>query len=144
MHGICFEYDLQDWFDFKIPKTKIEPDYIISCLEKEANFNVKPSAKIIWIGGKPKIETFIKSKKGNSWDMMTLTFYDKKETFTIQTNKTEGEWLVSILEKAAIFNNKINTFQEIKIDFESHFEDFELFWFSKPLNTLREFGLLVL
>ena len=144
MHGICFEYDLQDWFDFKIPKTKIEPDYIISCLEKEANFNVKPSAKIIWIGGKPKIETFIKSKKGNSWDMMTLTFYDKKETFTIQTNKIEGEWLVSILEKVAIFNNKIHTFQEIKIDFESHFEDFELFWFSKPLNTLREFGLLVL
>ena len=144
MHGICFEYDLQDWFDFKIPKTKIEPDYIISCLEKEANFNVKPSAKIIWIGGNPKIETFIKSKKGNSWDMMKLTFYDKKETFTIQTNKTEGEWLVSILEKVSIFNNKIHTFQEIKIDFESHFEDFELFWFSKPINTLREFGLLVL
>ena len=37
MHGICFDYELQDWFDFKIPQTKISPDYIISCLEKEAD-----------------------------------------------------------------------------------------------------------
>jgi len=30
MHGICFDYELQEWFDFKIPKTKIAPDYILS------------------------------------------------------------------------------------------------------------------
>jgi len=76
--------------------------------------------------------------------MMTLTFHDKKESFTIQTNKSEGEWLVSILEKTAVSNAKILSFQEIKSDFETHFEDFELFWYSKPMNTLRDFGLLVL
>ena len=32
MHGICFDYDLQDWFDFKIPKTKIPSDFhIVLC-----------------------------------------------------------------------------------------------------------------
>ncbi len=144
MHGICFDYDLQDWFEFKIPKTKIEPDYIFSCLEKSENFNVKPSAKIIWIGGKPIVETFTKSKKGNSWEMMTLTFHDKKETFSIQTNQKEGEWLVATLEKVAISNNKTLTFQELKTSFEIQLEDFELFWFSKPINILRDFGLLVL
>ena len=30
MHGICFDYDLQDWFEFKIPKTKIQPNFIES------------------------------------------------------------------------------------------------------------------
>ena len=74
-------------------------------LQEETNFNIKPTAKIVWLGGKPSIETFTKSKKGNSWEMMTLTFHDKKESFTIQTNKTEGEWLVEMLQKISVSNS---------------------------------------
>jgi radical SAM superfamily enzyme YgiQ (UPF0313 family) len=144
MHGICFDYPLQDWFDFKIPKTKIQSDFIYNALHIEEDFKIKPTAKIIWLGGKPIVETFSKSKKGNSWEMMSFTFHDKKESYTIQTNKLEGEWLISALQKTSISNSKMATFQELKSDFETHFEDFELFWFSKPLLTLREFGLLVL
>jgi hypothetical protein len=76
--------------------------------------------------------------------MMSLTFHDKKESFDIQTSKEEGEWLVSILSKIAVSGSKNYTFQEVKNDFETELEDFELFWYSKPVNTLREFGLLVL
>ena len=76
--------------------------------------------------------------------MASLTFHDKKESFTIQTNKNEGEWLVSILEKIKVSGDKIYSFQEVKADFEFEMENFELFWYSKPINTLREFGLLVL
>jgi hypothetical protein len=144
MHGICFDYELQDWFDFKIPKTKIGADFIFDALQEETNFSTKPTAKIVWLGGKPSIETFTKSKKGNSWEMMTLTFHDKKESFTVQANKSEGEWLAEILQKIAVSNVKTYSFQEIKTDFETHLEDFELFWYSKPVNALREFGLLVL
>jgi len=148
MHGICFDYELQEWFDFKIPKTKIHPDFIANALEEEEDCfvprNAKPTAKIIWLGGKPFVEHFTKSKKGNSWTMMTLTFHDKKESFTIQTGKNQGEWLVEMLEKISVSNSKIYSFQEIKSDFEIHLEDFELFWYSKPVNTLREYGLLVL
>ena len=144
MHGICFDYPLQDWFEFKIPKTKIQSDFIYNALHIEEDFKIKPTAKIIWLGGKPIVETFSKSKKGNSWEMMSFTFHDKKESYTIQTNKLEGEWLISALQKTSISNSKMATFQELKSDFETHFEDFELFWFSKPLLTLREFGLLVL
>ncbi|HEU4790898.1 MAG TPA: B12-binding domain-containing radical SAM protein [Flavobacterium sp.] len=144
MHGICFDYELQDWFDFKIPKTKIGADFIFDALQEETNLNTKPTAKIVWLGGKPTVEHFTKSKKGNSWEMMTLTFHDKKESFSIQTNKTEGEWLVEMLQKISVSNTKTYSFQEVKTDFEEQLEDFELFWNSKPVNTLREFGLLVL
>ncbi|KFF19044.1 B12-binding domain-containing radical SAM protein [Flavobacterium hydatis] len=144
MHGICFDYELQDWFDFKIPKTKIGPDFIYDALQESEDFNIKPTAKIVWLGGKPFTESFTKSKKGNSWEMLTLTFHDKKESFSIQTNKNEGEWLVEILQKISVSKTKTYIFQEIKADFETNFEDFELFWYSKPVNTLREFGLLVL
>ncbi len=144
MHGICFDYELQDWFDFKIPKTKIHPDFIFNALEEQNDFNTKPNAKVVWLGGKPAAEIFAKSKKGRSWEMMSLTFHDKKESFNIQTGKEEGEWLTSILSKIAVSGSKNYTFQEVKNDFESELEDFELFWYSKPINTLREFGLLVL
>jgi hypothetical protein len=144
MHGICFEFELQEWFDFKIPKTKIHPDFISDALESDEEFSIKPTAKIVWLGGKPAIETFSKSKKGNSWEILRLTFHVKKESFSIQTTKAEGKWLVQILEKLSVSNSKIYSFQEIKNDFETHLEDFELFWHSKPVNTLKEFGLLVL
>jgi hypothetical protein len=73
-----------------------------------------------------------------------LNFHSKKESFSIQTSQKEGEWLVSILERISVSNEKTYTFQEIKADFENTIEHFELFWYSKPIHTLREFGLLVL
>ncbi|MNK34279.1 hypothetical protein D3C87_527830 [compost metagenome] len=144
MHGICFDYELQDWFDFKIPRTKIPGDFIEKALNDDQNFNTKPTAKVVWIGGKPEVDYFTKSKKGNTWELASLTFHDKKETFTVQANKNEGEWLANILTKIAISNEGVSTFQDIKADFERERENFELFWYSKPINTLREYGLLVL
>ena len=143
MHATGFELPLQDWFDFKIPKTVIKLNFIENSLENEEAFTDKPSTKIVWLGGKPIIEVITKSKKGISWENLKLTFHDKRESFSIQTDKQQGEWLVEILQKITVSNKKIFTFQEIKSDYESHnLEDFELFWFSKSVNTLREFGLL--
>lgn len=144
MHGICFEFALQEWFDFKIPNTTIPSDYIISCLEKEATFITKPSSKIIWIAGKPSVESYTKSKKGSTWDMSKLIFYDKTDTIDVSLEKEKADWLLQLLEVCSIHNNSQLTFKAVKDDFESKFDDFELFWFSKPINTLRGFGLLVL
>jgi hypothetical protein len=144
MHGICLDYPLKDWFDFKIPKTKIVPNYIVKCLEKELDFNIKPSAKIIWIGSKPSIKTFIKSKKGQSWQMMELTFQTKINSFQISLEEDKGKWLLEILELLYVNNENSYTFNTLKSIFETHFEDFELFWHSKPIVLLRQHGLLIL
>ena len=142
MHGICFDYELQDWFDFKIPNTKIPYGYIASCLEKKNSLNVKPTAKIIWIGVEPITETFIKSKKGNSWDMMQLTFHQKTETISVSFEKDKANWLLKTLVVLSVSNKKTSTFSQLKSDFEQQFDDFELFWYSKPLIKLRLSGLL--
>lgn len=144
MHGICFDFALQDWFDFKIPKTSIPEDFIADALESDADFHTKPTSKVVWLGGKPTLDYFTKTKKGNSWEMVSLTFHDKKESFTVQADRAEGEWLAKMLETASVSQPKTLTFQQIKADFESRFDDFELFWYAKPINTLRDFGLLVL
>jgi hypothetical protein len=65
---------------------------------------------------------------------MSLTFHDKKKVLLFKQTKIEGEWLVAMLAKIAVVNTKVLTFQEIKADFESNLEDFELFWHSKPIT----------
>lgn len=145
MHGICFDFQLQDWFDFKVPRTKIPSDFIYNAIHEEDGLAIKPSAKIVWTGNVPTTNFFTKSKKGNSWEMASLTFHSKKDSFDIQTSKEHGIWLQELLSKIAVNNAKIYTYQEVKSDYEkSDLEDFELFWFSKPMKTLKESGLLVL
>lgn len=144
MHGIGFDFPLQEWFDFKIPKTKIQPDYIYNCLEKVTSFQTKPTAKIIWIGVKPTSSFYTKSKKNQSFEMVKLTFHSKIKTLEINLEKEKAIWFSNLLEKIAISELSILTFSQIKNDFEIQFEDFELFWYSKSINSLREIGLLVL
>ena len=144
MHGVCFDFELQDWFDFKIPKTTIAPDFIFDALQDERDFNIKPTSKIVWLGGKPSVEYFTKSKKGIVWELAKLTFYDKKENFTIQVDRSVSEWLVKMLEKVSVAHSTNTTFQQIKTDYELEFSDFELCWHAKAVNTLRDYGLLVL
>lgn len=145
MHGICFDYALQDWFDFKIPRTKIDPDFIYKALRDDSDFDTKPTSKIAWIGKRPIASAFTKSKKGNSWPMLSLEFHDRRSMMTVQVGEKEGEWLLKILEQVAVVSGKPMTFAQLKSDFEnSGLEDFELFWFSKPMEKLKEAGLLVL
>lgn len=144
MHGIAFDFPLEEWFDFKIPKTTIHSDFIYNCLEQETNLNTKPTAKIIWLGNPPLVTEKSKTKKGVTYHQLQMMFHNRREEFSITTDRNKGLWLVDTLEKMTPFNDKQLSFTAIKTDFETHFEDFELFWFSKPVLSLRDKGLLVL
>ncbi|CAN5629757.1 radical SAM protein [soil metagenome] len=145
MHGACFEYPLQKWFEFKVPKTNVPPDYILQALEQQEHETAKPGAKIIWLGAKPDVKHFTKSKKGNHWPMAELIFQNKKETVSIKVNEQQGDWLAAMLEKLAIHNSNVSTLQQVKENYEANgLEDFELFWDNKPVNSLYRFGLLQL
>ena len=144
MHGLCFDYPLQEWFEFKIPRTKIAPDYIYNVLQQDTEFNLRPSAKIVWLGTKPNIELYVKNKKGRTFEMAALSFHAKRENYTINLTKEHGEWLVQFLQEAAVSNKPV-IFSKVKESFENATgEDFEPIWYSKPLNILRELGLLAL
>lgn len=143
MHGICFEYELQDWFDFKIPKTKIQPDFIQNCLEKEIVFSFKSNAKVYFTAKKPSVSNFTKSKKGHSWEMMQLTFYEKTYSLSVVLEKDKGDWFLNILESISVKKQSVTTLQQLKLDFENQFEDFELFWFSKEMEKLKKYGILL-
>jgi hypothetical protein len=144
MHGIGFDLPLQDWFDFEIPPTNIQPYFIEDCLKDEENLSIKSTAKIAWLGGEPFTNYISKTNRGKTRELIQLTFHHKIESFQISFEKDKGEWLLKILKQLAVQQNSAFTFSELKDDFELHFENFELFWYTKPINTLRNFGLLVL
>ena len=141
MQGIGFDLPLQEWFDFKVPRTKVPKNYIEMAVSEEEEFILRPSSKIVWLGKKPLV-VYSSSKKGES---ATLNFHNKREEFSIKTNKFQGDWLAEILGLISTKNKKIYTFQEIQYHYENAgLQDFELFWFNKPVNGLGEYGLLVL
>lgn len=143
MHGINFEIPLQNWFDFKIPKTSIHPDYIHDSLLEDENFVFKGNSKIIVLDKNVIAENYIKTKKQNSWPYMRITFHLKTNIVKVEFEKDKAEWLMKIIKENTLENPKRITLQQLKTDFENSFEDFELFWFSKPVQQLKENGVIL-
>ena len=137
MHAIGFDFPLQEWFDFKIPQTKINPDFIYNALQEPKSLELKPNLRVFWNGNLPVASHFTKTKKGNSWQMIQLDFHSKSGFESLQFDKEIGEWLLYIFEKCKIENSQNMTISKIKEDFELKFEDFELFWFSKSMETIK-------
>lgn len=143
MHGVNFEMSLQEWFDFKIPRTNIHPDYIHDCLLEENEFVFKGNSKIVFLTKNVIAENRIKNKKKYSGAYSLLTFHLKTNIVTVELEQEKAEWLMKILEEHAIENLKKPTIQQLKNNFEENFEDFELFWFSKPMQQLKENGVIL-
>ena len=76
--------------------------------------------------------------------MTKLTFHEKTETIEISLEKDKATWLITALELTSVYNQKMQTFGQLKDNFENQFEDFELFWYSKSITTLGQFGLLAI
>ena len=145
MHGIGLDFPLHKWFDHKVPRTSVHPNYIAEALAADQMLLQKPTSKVVWLGITPNLTTFSKNKSGKQWDMATLTFQDKKETFQLNLDRAQGEWLALILEILSVANVGVSTLQEVKINYEnSGLSDFEMFWYGKSMVPLRGFGLLVL
>jgi hypothetical protein len=142
MHGTCLDFPLKDWFDFKVPKTTVVPDFIKKSID-EVDIVSNTNSKFIWLGKQPNAEIIQKSKKGSSWEVMSLNFQTLKTNFSISVEPDKGTWLLKILPKLHILNPQQMSVQAIKTDYENEgLEDFELFWDNKPVNTLYKAGLL--
>ena len=143
MHGINFDLPLKDWFDFKIPRTTIHPDYIHDCLLEEESFNFKPNSKLIFLDKNAHAEQFVKTKKGNSFELTHLTFHLKTNIVKVELEREKADWLMKVFGENSTDNPKKITLQQLKNNFEENFEDFELFWFSKPIQQLKENGVIL-
>lgn len=143
MHGINFELPLQEWFDFKIPRTTIHPDYIHDSLLEDEDFKFKGNSKVVFLTKNVIAENRVKNKKKYSGTYTLLTFHLKTNIVKVEMEQDKAEWLLNILEENSIESQKKPTAQQLKSQFEENFEDFELFWFSKPMQQLKENGVIL-
>jgi hypothetical protein len=143
MHGLGMDEPLGKWFEFKIPKTTIDPNFILSILNEEIPKSHSPHTRVVFTGPTPKIEIVTKSKKGNQWELAVLEFEGQSETVEIKVDKEKGQWFYSMLPLLKVDAEKTTTIKELVESYEAiGLEDFELFWDNKPINQLYKVGLL--
>lgn len=143
MQGIGLDEPLNKWFDMKVPKTSVAPDYILNIVQEEELPLNKSNTKVIFIGSLMSTEVITKSKKGNSWEVLQMSFLTNRETITVQTDKEKGEWLAQLLPQLAVHTFPAKTLQQIKESYEANgWDDFELFFDNKPVGHLWKAGLL--
>jgi hypothetical protein len=142
MHSVGLDEPLHKWFDMKVPRTTIHPNFIANALDEAELNTYQPSSKVVFIGNHPSIDIITKSKKGNQWELASLTFETKSNTVNIKIDKAQGVWLFDLLKK--LKSKSFLTIQEIMDDYtKAELEDFELFWDNKPINQLNKVGLFV-
>jgi len=146
MHGICFDFKLQEWFDFKVPKTSVSPNFIFNAIQHETETVLKPNAKMVWLGNSPELvnHSFI-SKKGNKIDTWKLVIENKHQTNEILVKKEEGNWLLETIQEIALQTGKKEmTFAEFEERYKStDLGEIERFLGSKVWGALLEYGLVL-
>lgn len=145
MHGIGFEFPLQEWFEFAIPRTSIPADYIQQSLSQEEPFNWRPNAKVIWLGHPVSGRPIPRLSKKDDRKGLELTIHDLHESVAIKLPKDLGEWLLDLLPRISTNQQECLTLGDITSLYQaSGLSDLELTWEGRELKKLRERGLVVL
>jgi hypothetical protein len=132
MHGIGLDMPLQDWFDFKIPRTQIPKNYIARILTQKEDTFPKATAKIIWLGPDPKL------------DKKRISFSLGREEVELELPEKLGKWLVKTLPTLSLGTEKTGSFAEFQAAYsKASLDNFDNFWEGEVADELREMGLLV-
>ncbi len=140
MQGIGLDSNLQSWFESKIPKPTIAKDAISSYLNTPLLTTPKQNSKLHFLGKIINTELITQSKKGNTRTLIKINFVYQSNTLSIQLPQAEGEWLVQLLHN---YTEPISYSTVAILYTTAGLEDFDLFWFNKPINTLWKAGVLV-
>lgn len=145
MNQLHYDKPIQYWYQTKVPKTTIAPDYIQQCLTSREYAPTKPTAQVMWLGNAPRLTISTQHKKGMQRNIATLTCSNGAKVCSITVPAEQGTWLATLLNNVHI-SNKLNWhYQQVMQDYEqAGLQDFELFWDNKPVIKLRDIGLVIL
>jgi radical SAM superfamily enzyme YgiQ (UPF0313 family) len=143
MQGIGLDDSLHTWFERKVPRTTVSADHILKIIQEDELPSSNPNTKVVFMGKVLNTDLVTKSKKGNQWTVMQISFLSKTASLTIQVDERKGNWLLSVLPQLMVGDHSLKTIGEVKADYENAgLEDFELFWDNKPVSQLYKVGLL--
>lgn len=99
MHGICFDFPLQRWFDFRVKPTTLAPDYIERVLEENSAKILKPSTKVLWTGKTAVCKIKQKAKKQK---VMIWEFHSRKDLLRLELPLPLSATLECLLQHCSI------------------------------------------
>jgi hypothetical protein len=160
MHGICFDHPLQDWFDFRIPKTTIASDFIRNIIFRDrqnyTNTHVlrptshvlpdlpAPHSRIIWIGVIPSVLFYTRKKKGKSAPAAKIVLQTPQREVVILADESTGKWLECVFPLLVIGDHEVMTFEQLEESYtQSVGGPFKHFWEGATCRMLKESGLVV-
>jgi len=138
MHNMCFDYHLQEWFDFEIPETTIAHEYIQDCLALSIHAEAKPTSKLVWLSPTPRII----SQQGD--EFVILQIHLLEAVIELEMSKKKASWLQKKLSSISVLSGAPINYLEFKNKFTEEIGSFEDWWRSEDCLLLRENGLLVL
>lgn len=139
MQGAGLDLPLKKWFDHKVPRTSVVPDYITVCLAEEDDAP-RTNALLIWLGELPLLHV-----SDDDPDLAQLEFVDRKEDYLLEVSLPLAQWLVAELRNMQPGHERL--LQAVRQAWEAaaveDFETWDDFWDSEMAERLREGGLLV-
>ncbi len=145
MHGVCLDFPLSEWFDFRVPATSVPPRYIENSIRALPDTALRPSALVMWMGSEPELSIFEQKKNRKVVEVAELVFFDKKKEWALETDVRTARWLEQLLPRLLVKNPETFTMDQLQTDFESAgMTDFQSFTGSKTWNDLRKSGLLII
>ncbi|MGB0391939.1 MAG: B12-binding domain-containing radical SAM protein, partial [Salibacteraceae bacterium] len=139
MHGIGFDFNHSEWFDFKTPKTTHKKDKIASYIKNQEFQDSTLIKSILWTGSQ-----LIKSHKINKKNQK-LTLYSANKTLVFELPEEQSKWVKETLQEIHISNNKKTSYKELETSFnDQNLGYFLLFWNEPLMTELRKNGLLTL
>lgn len=140
MHGIGFDFSLQEWFDFSIPATTIPPNYIAKAL-KNGSENVNPNSTLIWLGNEPELLPG-KSRNGKQ-TLAKLIIQNKKQEIELLVTPEIGAWFADIFSRFSVQQTEPVNYTWLEEAYTNKFgTNFLEFWNGKTMKILKEAGLI--
>ncbi|MEI7898344.1 MAG: radical SAM protein, partial [bacterium] len=164
MHGICFDFPLQEWFDFRIPRATIAKDFIRNIISSgpltthdspltthhfprtthPSPNPPDPNSKILWPGILPSFIFYTRQKKGKSTPAAKIIIQTIQQEVTILADERTGKWLEETFPLLVIGNHDVMTFQRLaELYTTSVGKNFMIFRDGSVMKQLRENGLVI-
>jgi hypothetical protein len=139
MHGIGLDYKLQEWFDFKVPRPHISPDFIQKILAKADPQVVPDHARWYWIGA--AIDSRPIKEEGIEKEIIRV--YGLKDSYTLILTKKQARWFIALVDMLKPEQGEGLSQKQIMELYESAgLLRFEAFWNGSIYPRLRKYGLI--
>ncbi|MCH7411254.1 radical SAM protein [Belliella sp. DSM 111904] len=99
MHGICLDFPLQKWFDFKIPKTTISKNYIYQAIASPELSMPKMNSKIVWLGSVPELSKITERNHDKKQTLQLMIVENLSGRVELQLSSQIAEWLIKTIDE---------------------------------------------